>query len=266
MNHELQNFLKAFSIKISPVFESIQKNLESLQPSVLKGIKSLQEIQKQYEPSIRVIGKEITKFANNLQQWNQKWKLDIVKMAEDGWFPNWHTFFYKPQKELKNIDEFMMAQIDDSFISLQEEIIKHCPNRKHIIETAFALHESGNYIAAIPLFFTQSDGICSEKIAHLFAGKKADEVIKEMVISNELPLNFITSILIEPFKIDLQISKGSDKASKSKHKGPNRHGIIHGNRKHLDYGTRINSYKALSLLAFVVFIFKDMFDDVNFKK
>jgi hypothetical protein len=38
---------------------------------------------------------------------------------------------------------------------------------------------------------------------------------------------------------------------------PNRNGILHGSRKHLDYGTEVNSLKALSLLAFVVYCFDD---------
>jgi hypothetical protein len=37
---------------------------------------------------------------------------------------------------------------------------------------------------------------------------------------------------------------------KDKKKGPNRHGILHGYREHLDYGTELNSLKSFSLLAF----------------
>ena len=76
-------------------------------------------------------------------------------------------------------------------------------------------------------------------------------------------MNFLSEILLEPFKVDLQISQGSSRASKAKEKGPNRHGIIHGSRKHLDYGSKINSYKAISFLAFLVFTTKDAFKEIQ---
>jgi hypothetical protein len=42
-----------------------------------------------------------------------------------------------------------------------------------------------------------------------------------------------------------------------KEKGPNRSGILHGSRKHLDYGSKINSLKCFSLLAYTVFVLVD---------
>ncbi len=65
-----------------------------------------------------------------------------------------------------------------------------------------------------------------------------------------------TDVLLELLGINTQFNAGIRSSSmKDKLKAPNRNGILHGSRKHLDYGTEINSLKAFSLLAFVVLVF-----------
>ena len=41
----------------------------------------------------------------------------------------------------------------------------------------------------------------------------------------------------------------------------NRHGILHGDENYLDYGSKINAYKAFSFLAFIVFSTKDLLQE-----
>lgn len=78
-----------------------------------------------------------------------------------------------------------------------------------------------------------------------------------------LQKGFFEDILLEPYKIKTQFSEGIRKSSFSdKKKAPNRNGILHGHRKHLDFGTELNSLNSFSLLAFVVFSTKDIFKDL----
>ncbi len=58
-------------------------------------------------------------------------------------------------------------------------------------------------------------------------------------------------------KIQL-ISNITQSTDNDKKHGPNRSGILHGDQNHLDYGTKINAYKAFSFLAFIVFSAKDL--------
>ncbi|KVX02631.1 hypothetical protein [Shewanella frigidimarina] len=62
----------------------------------------------------------------------------------------------------------------------------------------------------------------------------------------------ILSPLLQDTEFGARIGKGKqvDKA-----KAPNRNGFLHGSRKHLDYGTEINSLKCISLLAYVATTF-----------
>lgn len=183
-------------------------------------------------------------------------------MAEYGWFPNWCTLMSGPRKG-QSLDDFMIECIDLNWNEVTQEIIKLNPHREEILKIAFFLHRQGNYIASIPLMLSQSDGICSEEFTHFFSadqktGRKASEEILAQAENGDLAINAMTEILLEPFKVKLQITQSSSRHSKkAKEKGPNRHGILHGSRKHLDYGTKINGYKAFSFLAFLSLTVKD---------
>ena len=285
----LQKQIQDTITRLQPTIERAQKAAEEYykrtQPSLIRASKGIKELQERYEPIFIAQLEEAKKNMNHMLEtyllkieevtkqaykWQKEQKTSVAQMAELGWFPNWHTFNYYPNTKYEEIDDFMIAMIDDNWSDMKERILKLSPNRKEILESAFHLHEQENYIASIPLLLSQSDGICSEEFRYFFSKdtiateegttikmNASDEIIKQ-VENGELAVDFFTEILLEPFKVDLQLSKSSSKASKqAKMKGPNRHGIIHGSRKHLDYGTKTNGYKALSFLAFIVFTVKD---------
>lgn len=164
-----------------------------------------------------------------------------------------------------NLDDFMCSHIDKDWDEITDKILNLCKNRSHVLKVAFDLHKQGNYIASIPLLLNQSDGICGEEFANFFTkdsetGLNASSTIIKQAECGEIHINFLSKLLLEPFKIKTQISQSSSKNSKAaKSKGPNRHGIIHGSRSHLDYGNKLNGYKAFSFLAFIVFSTKDAF-------
>ena len=252
-----------------PIASAMNQGIERIRPIFEAIASTAEKFRQQYAPVIqqfaKTYGPKLAQFVKQAQAWQEERKITVAALAKQGWFPNWYTFFFHPEDGYANLDEFMVAHIDNCWDELKKQIIKHVPKRKHILEVAFKLHEEGNYIASIPLFLAQSDGICSEEFTYFFTkdnstGKTAADEILHQAENNELAVNFISEIWLEPFKYDLQIKQGSSKASKAaKEKGPNRHGIIHGSRKHLDYGSKVNGYKAVSFLAFIVFTVKDQF-------
>jgi hypothetical protein len=125
--------------------------------------------------------------------------------------------------------------------------------RAHVVSVALDLHRQQNYIASIPLFLAQADGICSQEIGtFLFAEHQRRTETVENRISRLGEKQKITSVVLSALIWKTQIGSSIDHCKPSdKDNGPNRNGIVHGSRKHLDYGTRINSLKAFSLLAFV---------------
>lgn len=244
---------------LNKYLEQISRAQEILAPKIAIMAKAAQKIKPYYEYFDRVILPQLILTQERIILWQKQRKMDVRDMATLGWFPNWTTFYFTPENENIPFDEYMIQSIDYYFDEIKNLLEELCPNRKHIISTALSLHQEGNYIASIPLFISQSDGVCGENFGNFFNGETADKEILRQIDSGSLSINFLNEALLEPLTIELQIRRNSSKAAKKKfvHCGPNRHGIVHGSRKHLEYGTRINSYKSLSFLAYVVFLVKD---------
>ena len=91
---------------------------------------------------------------------------------------------------------------------------------------------------------------------------EVEEKILELIEQGEVSSSILTNVFLEPFKLKNHHNSGISKHSQAaKDKAPNRNGIIHGHRKHLDYGTEINSLKCFSLLSFVVYSTKEIINE-----
>ncbi|MBT0570115.1 hypothetical protein KIK84_07250 [Curvibacter sp. CHRR-16] len=179
------------------------------------------------------------------------------KAAEYGWYINGCTPASVQEVMLQKVDQAtldreMVEHLERDWDSVVEGILSACPERREILECAFQLHTEGCYIAAIPLMFAQADGICEEGFtAHLFRGYKN----LETDLDNLAGMHSSLDIWLKTLGLKTQLTQHSSNDSlEQKALAPNRHGVMHGSSKHLDYGTKINSLKAFSLLAFVVLI------------
>lgn len=237
----------------------IQGLTVALEPMVQR----LHERIRTYEPFFIQINTTLTEVAEASQKWQAARKEDVVDMADNGWYPNWYTFFYYPKIPISSLDELMERHLEENWDEITAEMLKYCSNRKHILENAFGLHKQGNYIASIPLFYSQADGICCEVLKRfLFTGDTTQAKFNELIEKGEIDVNMLTDIFLAPFKLKNHHNAGISKSSiAAKCKAPNRNGILHGHRKHLDYGTKKNSLKVFSLLSFIVFTVKDLINE-----
>lgn len=184
----------------------------------------------------------------------------LENAAIHGWYINWHTPFpsLMSSGETGDLDAFMIDHLENDWGEICESIIAEFPNRKEILGEAFKLHEEGRYIASIPLCFAQADGICSEALrANLFFERdKLEGAVARIVEGREETL---IEALVETLKVRSQMHAGSSKYQERKKRlGPSRAGVMHGSRRHLDYGTYVNSLKSFSLLAFVAFALSNL--------
>lgn len=231
-------------------------------------LNSFKEIAGVYTPYLNKIHASIAKSVEAATKWQIARKEDVALMAENGWYPNWCTFFYTPETSVNSLDELMEKHLEDDWDDITTEILNLCPNRKHILENAFNLHRNGNYIASIPLFLAQADGICCEVLkSFLFTGNETQDRLNNLIDDGQISANMFTDVFLEPFRLKNHHNAGISKSTeKSKRIAPNRNGILHGHRKHLDYGTKINSLKCFSLLSFIVYSLKDVIKEASEKK
>lgn len=207
----------------------------------------------------------LSKLFDEFQEIHSKNIQMMKELAENGWFISPFEesgnleFLFQHSVDFKKYDTDMIAYMNLIYQKLKEKTLKKFDKRKHILEVAFNLHENRNYIAAIPLFLSQIDGLCAIQFkSFLFSEheERKTEIKKE--IERYPLLRFIIEPMLTPLQSDTQFSASISKCSLSKKaKGPNRNGILHGSRKHLDYGTEINSYKCLSLLFYMVEIIEE---------
>ena len=245
---EIEKGIKQFQSAIEPIGNAIMKfhsgitKLVSSSPDFFKNINQLSKELKELPERQRAV-----------------WGV----AAKKGWYVNWETLVSINEAALKEqeaLDEFMMSHLKNDWESITREILTVCPERAEILLCAFDLHQNKNYIASIPLFLSQSDGICAQHLGAFFfteKGRLSERLSQRLEAEEDGYLEILLGIL----GISTQFGAGIKKSSESaKALAPNRNGILHGSRKHLDFGTERNSFKAFSLLAFLAFVLADKRD------
>jgi hypothetical protein len=155
------------------------------------------------------------------------------------------------ESNITAMDEMMGDLVSQRIESLVQNICKKFPAREKPLNEAFEAHSKEMYFVAIPVFLAQIDGICDEVTT------------KKFFINHHKEGQFIPQIsewaksLGDARKLlaGVLLTKGAFQLHHSQHNEITftRHSILHGDSS--DYGTRINSLRVISLLAYLFDIF-----------
>jgi hypothetical protein len=141
-------------------------------------------------------------------------------------------------QETEKIDIIMSDFFNEKLHQIEKKLITKHFERIEIIKEAFNSHKLKMYHSSTILYLSQADGITESKM--FIRRKNFDKNID----STKNP-DFINILKEEsPLNVDTRKDKNADFFSDL-----NRHGVMHGLSN--DYGTEINSFRALSLLCFV---------------
>lgn len=207
------------------------------------------------------VAERILAFIDNVKKFPSYERKINALLAEYGWYTNWYSPFDISthlldaiEGNLGKLDSVMEAHLTEDWGKLTYRILHNYPRRLNILTAAFRLHEEENYIGSIPLFLAQCDGIVFEKFNHSLFSKKngkllIGETLKEKIELCEIEKDGVLDIFYEALRVKNAFSENSSHANMQM--APNRHGILHGLEAHLDYGTKKNSLKAFSLLAYL---------------
>jgi hypothetical protein len=142
--------------------------------------------------------------------------------------------------------EYFEGRID----KIEESISKRFPNREKLIRAAFNAHRRQEYELAIPVILAQTDGICKEVVnEYLFIkkNKKPGTAIYVEQIASDTFRAAILSPLAQTLPIGVSKHKRTEGFNEL-----NRHMVMHG--ESLDYGSKTNSLKAISLINYVAHV------------
>ena len=139
---------------MEPQIKAMQQAAKRMQPTILAYRLEIEKIRSMAEPALLEIHKSTVETASKVIRWQEEKKIHVSRMAEYGWFPNWYTFFCNPKGGVDVLDDFMVSHIDEYWGDIKIKMVELCPNREHIFNAIYELHEQKNYVASIPLILT----------------------------------------------------------------------------------------------------------------
>jgi hypothetical protein len=179
----------------------------------------------------------------------------LMTLGNHGWYLDpslamqllWELQSVLEQGDVENADRILCEYFEERLDAIEESLRQRFPHRAHLLSAAFDAHRRRQYELAIPVFLAQTDGICADLTSrYLFLrqdGKPETAHYVETVAADALQAA-ILSPLAEVLPIGMSRRERPDGFD-----ALNRHMVMHG--ESLDYGTRLNSLKAISLLNYV---------------
>jgi hypothetical protein len=160
-------------------------------------------------------------------------------------------------EDLDKIDAFMAQWVETKLPAIQEILIEKYPARREILERAFQAHNTNDYILSIPVFLAQADGIWIDLTnrGSVYSKRDGKPRSRHYIDSDDMNIQMELLYLLEPFRMITPLIQNHEQVDSCL---LNRHAVLHG--RSCDYGTKLNSLKAISWLLYVG-TFKDVTQD-----
>jgi type IV secretory pathway VirB2 component (pilin) len=233
---QVQTALTAAAPKILDVAEQIKVGLEAVFERVAPVVAEMAEAFVRMPPAVQaaLIRLGEAGWYIDMQGMSLSEPLEYVHMFEDG--------------HVSEADEALAAHFESRLGEIEKSLTGRFPKRARIVSAAIAAHSRGDFELSVPVLLTQVDGVCHELTGgHMFlrerSGRPGTAAFVERTAKNALS-SAIRSPLVQTLPINV-----SQKHREPDFKALNRHMVLHG--ESTDYGTRINSLKAISLLNYV---------------
>ncbi len=181
-----------------------------------------------------------------LELGNHGWFLDL-EMIPSEIFELKDAFIAGDDKEAEST---LVEHFKGRLSEIEKSIIDKFPHRKKILMAAFRAHKRREYELSIPVLLVQADGICYDIIKTDLFGKqnnkpKTANHVKQYVSGT------LDEALLQSLAQRLPISASKQERDDDFNE-LNRHMVLHG--VSLDYGTEVNSLKAISLINYVSWV------------
>jgi len=245
-------------MQMSDMLRSISLNFEKLAPPLLSDFRIQLE---------NLISPALTNFRESLRLLPGHTQAALLALGNHGWFFDlemplpflWELENALNEGDIKEAEAALVDYFRENLQSTENRFIAKFPRRAKIINSAFNAHKRGEYELSIPILLAQTDGICYEVInQHLFIRVRGEKKPSTAIYVDSVASDTFRHSLLSPLSQPLPISMSKHERDESFNE-LNRHQVMHG--ESLDYGTEINSLKAISLLNYVTQVLR--LDDEN---
>ncbi|WP_319558243.1 hypothetical protein [Thiomicrorhabdus sp.] len=213
---QIQQYQKSLSGIISPAFEELQRSFKELPPKIQEA---------------------------------------LLLLAQHGWYLDfnmplpslWEIKKAISSGEVEEVEEALVEYFESQLDEVEKSFGAKFPHRSHIISSAIKAHRNGEYFLSIPVFLAQTDGICKEVVDQYLFMKK-DRKPRTAIYVEQVAADTYKAALLSPLAASTPIS-ASEHEREEGFNLLNRHMVLHG--ESLDYGSKVNSLKAISLINYV---------------
>ncbi len=238
--------------------EVLRERLESINlplidlPQLPEAVKRAAELQKSIADSLAPVLDHLRETYEELPPRTQK---ALLILGENGWYLDLHIdmpflwslveAFAKGSQEEAEV--LLAEHFEERSEEIEKDIARRFPERGELIGAAFAAHRRGEYVLSIPVLLAQADGICKEASGQNFFLKRDRKPLTAAYVE-QFTADTFTAALLSPLATALPIA-ASERERGENFSALNRHMVMHG--ESLDYGTRLNGLKAISLVNYV---------------
>ena len=255
---ELQRALKS---RLEPFLEEqrkLQKAFESIKlPSYrLPDLSPFTKQIEQYQKSLSgIIGPAFEELQRSFRELPPKIQEALLLLAQHGWYLDlnmplpslWEIKKAIASGEINEVEEALVEYFENQLGEIEKSFSDQFPHRSHIIGAAIKAHRTGEYFLSIPVLLAQTDGICKEVVDQYLFMKK-DRKPRTAIYVEQVAADTYKAALLSPLAANNPISASEDEREEGFNL-LNRHMVLHG--ESLDYGSKVNSLKAISLVNYV---------------
>jgi hypothetical protein len=210
---------------------------------------------------LREILSSSSAYFERLRTLPQRLKVNLASLAEAGWYldaemPISDVLEFSEElltNTAEEIDGELAAYFRDALDRIERDLVDRHPHRARLISEAFTAHRHGDlYGLAIQGFLSQADGVCFDRTNKQLFTKSGPQSLAGKVDPDTLDRIYL-DLLGSSMPLTAGATRRKDSGAKL-----NRHTVMHG--ESTDYGTEVNSLKAISFLNFVSHAFDTVID------
>lgn len=195
----------------------------------------------------------------------EEYKLFSIMLSDEGWYMDYDLaigyltklYIHQIGNNSTVLDDYMCRFYRKKQRKIRYFIKKHNRTRYKIIKKALKAHRKGDFELSVPVFLTQIEGLFYDLTQkEVFSkGRGKDNTAKNWIDSKYHSKMDVRLALVESLKENNNIT-ASFKEAVDYPNALNRNRILHG--RDILYSCALNSFKAISLLFFIVTIVSDI--------
>lgn len=181
----------------------------------------------------------------------------LITLAQNGWFID-DGMSYSDMIEIAQLFEDgaaveaesrLIAHFSERAPEICKELIELFPERTQALEQGFSAHSKEMYFASVLVMLVQADGIC-KSICNFGIYKKGRDQRPKITsyAQDQVERNVAAKTFLGQFDASAKIFSDFTPGQKQ-YDHLSRHAVIHG--VDTEYGTKVNSLKAISWLGYV---------------